>query len=248
MPSLGKAVRHPRLALSRAQFVVASALGHRDYRAFVVLGHARTGSNMLVSMLNSHPNVVARGEVFANADPATLTSTVGHFYSQRMPRRVSALGCKVFYYHPLRDRTGSLWPALAALPSLHVIHLTRRNVLRTVVSRALAEQQDEWVRTHREQSPAHRVTQITMNPETARTAIERITSFEAEAPDHLAGRSVIDVVYEDVVSQPSDAFRRITDFLGVPPAKPIAATVRQNPQPLRELISNYDELQSAFSG
>ena len=74
--TLGKALRHPIHAATRARFVLASVAGHKDYARFIVLGHARTGSNMLLSMLNSRPELLVHGEVFATTSPDALHATV----------------------------------------------------------------------------------------------------------------------------------------------------------------------------
>src|SRR5262245_4120422 len=96
-----KAVRHPIRATEHGRFLIASAVGHKNYVPFIVLAHARTGSNMLLSMLRSHPQVVVSGEVFARVEPDKLHATVERTFGRRVPRRVRATGCKVFYYHPL---------------------------------------------------------------------------------------------------------------------------------------------------
>src|SRR3954464_5801546 len=123
-----KAVRHPIRATSRARFLIASAAGHKDYVPFIVLAHARTGSNMLLSMLRSHPQVLVSGEVFARVEPTALHSTVGRTFGRRVPRRGTAAGGKVFYYHPLGDRSCALWRELDGVRELPVVHLRRRNV------------------------------------------------------------------------------------------------------------------------
>lgn len=52
--------------------------------------------------------------------------------------------------------------------------------------------------------------------------------------------------YEDLVEQRQDVLRKTQSFLGVAPT-PLSVTLRkQNPEPLRQLIANYDELYEAF--
>jgi LPS sulfotransferase NodH len=248
MATFRRAVRHPIRASSRARFLLASANGHTDYVPFIVLGHARTGSNMLLSMLRSNPHVLVRGEVFARVKPDAIHATVAHTLQGRVPRNVGASGCKVFYYHPLGDRTGELWRELDAIPDLHVVHLRRRNVLRTIVSREIADQQDEWLQTRPQEAvPAERK-RVSMTVEQVRNGVDRIEGLEREAAQRFSNRPLVEVCYEDLVSSPAPEFHRITDFLGVPPADPAGKTLRQNPEPLSALLVNYDELKSEFSG
>jgi LPS sulfotransferase NodH len=243
-----KAVRHPIRAASEAGFLIASAAGQRDYVPFIVLAHARTGSNMLLSMLRSHPRLYVQGEVFAQVEPDVIHATVVRTFRRRLPRRVAAAGCKVFYYHPLRDRSGVLWRELDALPDLHVVHLRRRNILRTVVSREIAAQRDEWLQTRPQEAVPAELKQVSMSAEQIRAGVERIQRLESEAVERFSTRPLLEVSYEELVSSPTDEFGRITDFLGVSAADPKGTTLRQNPEPLSLLLVNYDELKDVFGG
>mgnify|MGYP006437466411 CR=1 FL=1 len=44
---------------------VLSIFDHENFTKFIVLSRSRTGSNLLISMLNSHPNISAEGEKFS---------------------------------------------------------------------------------------------------------------------------------------------------------------------------------------
>jgi len=246
--TIRKAVRHPIRATSRARFLIASAVGHKDYVPFIVLAHARTGSNMLLSMLRSHPQVLVGGEVFARVEPDKLHATVERTFRARVPRRVTAAGCKVFYYHPLGDRSGALWRELDAIRDLHVVHLRRRNVLRTIVSREIAAQRDEWLQTRPQEAVPADLKRVSMSVEQVRAGVERIQRLETEAVERFASRPLLEVSYEALVSSPAEEFGRITHFLGVAAAAPTGKTFRQNPEPLADLLANYDELRDAFRG
>jgi LPS sulfotransferase NodH len=246
--TIRKAVRHPVRAASRARFLLASAAGHTDYVRFIVLGHARTGSNMLLSMLNSHPRVLAHGEVFARVTPDALQTTVLRTFDRRVPRTVTAVGCKVFYYHPLGDTSGALWRELDAVAALHVVHLRRRNVLRTVVSRQIAARRDEWLQTRPQAPVPAELKQVSLTPEEVRAAIDRIQDLEREAVERFSATPMLEVAYEELVASPAAEFRRITEFLEVPAAEPTGRTLRQNPEPLSALLANYDDLAAAFRG
>jgi hypothetical protein len=55
------------------------------------------------------------------------------------------------------------------------------------------------------------------------------------------------VFYEDLVARP-ELFDDVQSFLGIDHAPLPVASRRQNPEPLRDLLSNYDELRAAFVG
>jgi hypothetical protein len=68
--------------------------------------------------------------------------------------------------------------------------------------------------------------------------------------DHYGGlfgeHPQLSLYYEDLQADRRRAFDEVQSFLGLKP-RPLAITTRrQNPEPLRELIANYDELYTAF--
>ena len=52
--------------------------------------------------------------------------------------------------------------------------------------------------------------------------------------------------YEEMLSDRGSAFNDVQSFLEVPPARLTVTLARQNPEPLEELVDNYDELRAAF--
>ena len=86
-----------------------------------------------------------------------------------------------------------------------------------------------------------------MTADEIRGAVERIRTFEREAADLLPGKPLLDVTYENLVDAPDVEFRRVTDFLHVPFQDPQASTLRQNPEPLAQLLVEYDVLRTTFA-
>jgi hypothetical protein len=54
------------------------------------------------------------------------------------------------------------------------------------------------------------------------------------------------VYYEDFLHHRDEMFDQVQSFLGVEPASLTVTLRRLNPEPLRDLIANYDELYAAF--
>jgi hypothetical protein len=79
-----------------------------------------------------------------------------------------------------------------------------------------------------------------------RAGVDRIRRLEEEAMNRFSSTPLREVHYEDLVSSPDSEFRRITDFLAISSAEPTSRTLRQNPEPLSQLLRNYTELQAAF--
>lgn len=222
---------------------------HRDYRRFIVLTRSRTGSNMLISCLGSHPAIHAESEIFQRLNGRTCGEILDSVFGER-PRRIRAVGFKIFYYHPLDDPHAPVWESLRAMPELYVIHLRRRNLLRTLVSRKIAGVRDIWSSLEEEErsgrGSAAKV--VTMTADELRAGFRQTRDWEEAYMRMFRVQPLLEVVYEDFVADPGVQFRRITDFLGVRYRPPQTSFRKQNPEPLRRLVSNFDELAREFSG
>ncbi len=72
----------------------------------------------------------------------------------------------------------------------------------------------------------------------------RVSHFDSLFHTH----PLITVHYEDLADRRQQVFDQVQKFLGVK-TRPFTTTLRrQNPEPLNDLISNYDELYEAFRG
>ncbi len=140
--------------------------GHPDYKKFIILGTARTGSNFLRSLLNSHKHVIAFGEIFSDYNAIDWQLPVYKFRSNRVltliqndptafleskvfrnyPRYVSAVGFKIFYNHAQNENWKPVWLHLKDM-GVRVIHIKRKNLLKTYLSEQKAFKTGEWINT-----------------------------------------------------------------------------------------------------
>ena len=75
-----RVLRDPRRGVKRLDRFLAPILGRDDFTRFIVLSRSRTGSNLLASLLNSHPHAfVEGGDVLARLD--------GFVPQEKLPRR-----------------------------------------------------------------------------------------------------------------------------------------------------------------
>jgi hypothetical protein len=185
------------------------------------------------------------------------------------PREIRAVGFKFHYGH--QWGSPGILEELLADKDLRVLDLRRRNMLRMLVSLRLAQETGVWLQegrpprirnvlrhplkvTHRylrklqgvKPDQQGRDIRLRVSPEDLSTFIAqtefRITRFAELFAEH----PTLTVSYEQAVDHPEEAFARAQSFLGLEPQPLTVATRRQNPEPLRELIENYDELYEAF--
>ncbi len=225
--------------------VYVSLFGHRTYRRFAILGHARTGSNYLLAGLRSLKSVRMEGEIFAghSREIGKDFDPILSMFFQKERRRIKASGFKLFYYH----LTQAEWDKFLSHPEFAVIHLTRRNRLRTIVSLDIAMTTDRWA------SPDGNIAEpagksVSLDTSKLIERLEQIERYENITRERFKGRQILEVTYEELVGNPREVFQRVSGFLGVGDIDvgKIELT-RQNPEGLRELIGNYTDVQQLLA-
>jgi len=253
-------------ALARAILQLRSLRGGRGYRKFVIVGIARTGSTLLVDLLNAHSQVQAFGELFRSMDvvgwdvrPFTTHQSprllalyrsdplafLDRCVFRRWPAACEAVGFKLFYYHARQLPHAMVWDHLAADRSIRIIHVRRANVLSQYCSLQLAHKTDVW---SSRRAPASEPPPIRLEIDACREHFAAVRASEAECALLFRSHPVIDLYYEDLVSERDRQLQAVQTFLELRHEPVSSALVRQRRRPLSHGIANYDELKRAFAG
>lgn len=238
--------------------------GHEDYTRFIILGRSRSGSNFLRGLLNSHPAIVAFGEIFQNKEsigwglsgyPQTArmqelfrTEPVALLQSKvfrRQPNGIQAVGFKIFYYHAQDAEWLPIWDYLRKDSRLRVIHIKRMNVLRTHLSRKLAVQTERWVNVSGE---TERYGPVELDYDECVADFTQTQSWQRQYDELFRDHPVCVIEYEKLADSTDSEISRVQDFLGVDRFPVAPQTHRQVTQPLHESIANYSELRRRFAG
>ena len=235
-----------------------------DYTKFLILARSRTGSNYLRGLLNSHQRVIVFGEIFKNQeaiewgmtgypqdeqtlilfqnDPAKfLDLAVFRAY----PRGTEAVGFKLFYYHAHDTALEPIWAYLKLRTDIKVIHLKRRNILKTHLSRKRAVLTDKWENLDGSEAKER---PITLDYEECLQDFVQTRAWEQEYDQYFQDHPFLAVTYEDLASNKEVELRRIEDFLAIEHKPLTPETFKQSRKPLYETIANYDELRTRFEG
>jgi LPS sulfotransferase NodH len=217
--------------------------GHQPDQRFAIIGNARTGSNYLLDGLKTSPAIRMYHEIFAShnreigKDFEKVLSTIYQYES----KSIKMVGFKVFYNH-LSDEE---WKKLVGLSDLKVIHLTRRNRLRTVISLEIAFKTGRWTTAGNSAGPREK--RVTLDPHTLLKRIDSIEAGETLTRVRFCGHPVLEIVYEDLVQSSHDVFNTVGAFLNVDGIDSSKIRLKQqNPEGLKELIVNYDEVESVI--
>ena len=219
-----------------------NVFGHRNYKRFVVIGHARTGSNLLYVGLKSSKSVKMYHEVFAKRNREIVAREFDLIFPMlftKESRNIKAVGFKLFYDHLNRHE----WEKFLSHKYLRIIHLTRKNRLRTIVSLDIAFKTNQWSSSPNNKDKKLVEKKILLDTSKLINRLEQLENYETFIRDRLKDRNIIEVEYEKLCKKPKQEFKNIGEYLGVDnfDLSKIILT-KQNPESLEELIMNYDEV------
>jgi LPS sulfotransferase NodH len=231
---------------------------------FVILAAPRTGSNMMCTLLGSHPDVLCHHELF---------NPRGVFYAlelrdgsfdlggiderDREPlaflERVwsADLGHTHVGFKMTHRQNEAVLAAVLRDADVRKIVLRRENRVRTFVSKRISEELDQW-EVYSEADLNGERPRVHVDVDALRESIAENEDYYSELEQVLeaTGQPFLRVSYEQLVAGER---ARVLEFLDVPDAARAAAklrmrSVRQNPAPLRELVTNFGELETALAG
>ncbi|MEZ6126161.1 MAG: Stf0 family sulfotransferase [Planctomycetaceae bacterium] len=225
---------------------------------FIIVSNGRSGSNLLLSLLASHPRVKHCGEYYTDnrmkEEDFTGRDLLAEFQT-RMKRRgfEKAVGAKFLYYQlepSYAERFNA--PALRQVQSFvlsnlrfKVIHLTRRNLLRTVISMLVAAKTGVYRAHDRKELPTDAAVEVC--PTDCIHRMQLIRKYEDTARQWFRHHQVLEMTYEDLVSNQDSEISRLLKFLHVDDMRLQGRMVRQS-RSLKDSVANYEELAKTLAG
>lgn len=212
---------------------------------FVVFGQGRTGSTLLASLLSSHPEVQCDGEILR----AALTDPFVHVARCQAASAKPVHGFKVKIYQ-LKDAQ-QIAPALflneMARMGTKIIFLSRRNVLRQVLSNRIALAN----RYHFRLGDTVVLEPVRVEPTELLAAIASRDEHRRDEEAAIGSLVVHRMVYENDLISPEAQRRSLEScfgFLGVAPEPVFTDLVRGVTGPLSSHIVNYASVVAALAG
>ena len=229
---------------------------------FVIVAAPRTGSNWVCSMLNSHPEILCHHEIFnpegihyaldhraGDMDCGTRDERdrapldfIARLWRQTFGKR--AVGFKIN-----RGQNEAAFRHVLADASVRKIVLARRNRVKTFVSEMIAERTGRW-ESYGRADGEEKCDRFEVDVEALLRHAALNREYYARVHDALnsSGQDCLRVTYENLKGEAE--WVSMLRFLGVAPdASALApATRKQNPKDLRDIISNYTQLEAALAG
>ncbi|MEM8910051.1 MAG: hypothetical protein AAGD05_19530 [Bacteroidota bacterium] len=218
---------------------------------FVVFGQGRTGSTLLVDLLNSHPKIVCEEEIYhRHKHPFSGKVRWPYWFLRGIEVRHSGqfFGFKVKIYQ--LDKQQHLRPTdfLDHLEQrgYQLIYLRRNNFLEHALSGLMAQKTKRF-HLHKEESYEHQP--FAFSAQELEDRIQRRAMLQNQELDCLQGRTYFEVVYERDLKN-SEMHQVICDqifaYLGLesaPVQTNLRKVIRRAPS---DQLSNYTQLKHYF--
>ena len=223
-------------------------LGDKNYKKFVIISDARTGSTLLMQLLNLHPDIIALGEEFKNLREKSCKEIWNDIFRKR-PKEIQWVGFKLFYFHPWQNQDQDVWDFIKADEEIIIIHLTRKNILRSFVSKQIGLKTRKWTENiNRPHSLDKHDKKVIMDPKKCLQNFESINAYIDQTENQFKNHEIISVVYEDLDDNKQEEMNRLYNELGLEEMEVSTFMKKQNSEKLSELILNYSELKQDFNG
>lgn len=245
-----------------------------ESKRFVIIGHPRSASTWLAQGLAEHDDILMYGEIL-NPDLAMRKEGVAHGlrYETHLrelpepyspPRRAAefieellqlstktrhaAVGFKIHYEHAWGGPAwNSAWKLIFGDPSIHKIHLYRRDLLRAFVSLQIAIQTDQWVATQEHPAAPRDSVRLRVDMPAFRSFVRHCRRMQTLVRECAARHPVLELVYEDSVAvRPDEVCRSVYEWLGQPSQEVENYIVRQDAFDVEAVVVNYDEARECW--
>jgi len=232
-----------------------------EHVRFAIIAAPRTGSNMLCTMLNAHPEILCHHEIF---NPGGILYALDHRDGRYDPgspddRDRDPIGFlhRVFSHRCGRNAVGfkinrgqneAAFHEILIDRDIRKIILRRRNRVKSFVSETIAERTGQW--------ESYEFSDFSRPSPAVEIDVNRLCGYLAATDAYYAaidkqlqatGQEALQVAYEDLGSEIEQ--RRMLSYLDVSASVPalIPATRKRNRTELRSLVSNFDGLRAALS-
>ena len=229
----------------------------------ILVAHPRSGSTMLATALDSHPDIgFERGEPFSPTHIWRQMSAEYHhgtFWRETAAVLLNRPGYRIVGFRvTYKTIPDGFWKMVQG-NNVKIIHLTRENVLRTLISAEINTAVDIGQIDHYNHTfymPAEAPPPLIVDPHKMLEQARKLTQWDAEITrqsEKWSGEWYA-LTFEDMVGLgrggiaqiPVELNRELCEFLEVRNERLVTTTRRVNPFLIQSLIKNFGELLYVF--
>lgn len=240
----------------------------KGIQKFIVLSAPRSGSNHLIHFLDSHPSITCFGEPFqpnfllGNPSRTMFENPVilflykffrathpifflNHIIFKQYPEQISAVGFKIFYEHANLGNMTQVWSYLKRSQKLKIIHLQRKNILKSYVSLLVAFKTGNFISYSN--ATDMQDSRIILDYHLCKKYFTTVEAWRAEYDHMFSKKHIMHIYYEDLCNDTTNVLLEVQKFLGVAPELLVSPVMKQSTRPLHQTIKNYSELKRQFA-
>lgn len=215
---------------------------------FIVVSLPRTGTHMLRTLLNQHPNIRTETELFNEHSKLcrkwrkrSAPWMMENIAWRNGPQHIR--GCTIHLTH---GYSWGIWQYLMGRSDVRYLCLRRFNLLQQYLSLQQARTHQRW-QTYRHQARPP-VRAMSFKPQQVERYFQDMAAYWDGFEQAFSNRPRCDVWYEELCHQTESVSRQAQTFLGAASVAGLQPETIKVGCPARELISNYDELCRYFAG
>ncbi len=223
-------------------------MSKKTQRKFIVYGQSRSGSTLLIDLIDSHPEITCEGELL-ESDWGYLPSNrlcslvklypYPFFNYRRRLAKTKVYGFKLFCFH-LRNKQKAI--QRLSRTGWKIIYLKRNNLFEQTISNLIALETKHWHSKPGFVVPTYKVTIPLARLEHSLKTRERWCAFEEAS---LQGIDFLQIEYEGDLKGAhlhQQAADRVFSYLGLE-STPVQSDFRKtDTRSYREILKNYDEI------
>ncbi|HEY9693246.1 MAG TPA: hypothetical protein V6D15_13625 [Oculatellaceae cyanobacterium] len=214
---------------------------------FVIFSHYRTGSHLLISLLNCHPDIYCDTEIF---NPLFVQQVIFPFwYIQGLSTqsKTNIYGCNIKIVQLLefqKNNNKFIKNLILKLVKHHwkIIYLKRQNIVKQTISNMSAILNKEWQKLSNQE---FNFSKIYINPQEIASHIEYHENFLLQEQYFLDEVECLNIVYEQDLLNPKNhqtTADKVFAYLGINSVEVATIYLKATSNNLSDVIGNYEEV------
>jgi hypothetical protein len=215
---------------------------------FIIVSLPRSGTHMLRTLLNQHPNIRTESELFnEDAKPSRKwRKNSAQWVLENIAWCESAEQIRGCVAHLGQGHTWGIWQHLPNLADVRYLCIRRQNWVEQYLSLREALVHRHWQAYRNEQPPPVRA--MTFQPHEMERYFHQVQAHWDWFEQTFADRPQLTVWYEEMCIHTEAISRQTQQFLGADVMEGLQPDTVKVGRPAKELIENYEELSRYFSG
>ncbi|NPD47862.1 sulfotransferase [Lentimicrobium sp. S6] len=210
---------------------------------FVIIAHPRSGSNLLVSLLRSHPEINCKGELF-NRINLVECDKLFQDYQRIDSVLIKTKGFKMPFSFRSSNKN-NIWEKVKSDESFKIIHLSRSNLLRAYVSMKIASKTKSWF-GNKDNNKSVVDKQCILDAQECVSWINNTTRRQKKIEYDFRYHHSYALTYENLMLN-KNTIKDLLHFLDVDTHVDLSTKLeKQNKEPISKLIINYEEFRNGI--